>query len=48
MVIESMKMEIPVTAPAAARVAELRCSERKAVNAGQVLIYLDQENGHAA
>jgi urea carboxylase len=48
MIIESMKMEIPVIAPAAARVAELRCSERKAVNAGQTLVYLSQENGHAA
>jgi len=48
MIIESMKMEIPVTAPAAARVAELRCAERKAVNAGQTLVYLSQENDHAA
>lgn len=48
MIIESMKMEIPVTAPSAARVAELRCSERKSVNAGQTLVYLVQETGHAA
>jgi urea carboxylase len=48
MIIESMKMEIAVTAPAAARVAELRCSERKAVSAGQTLIYLIGETDHAA
>ncbi len=47
-IIESMKMEIAVTAPAAGRVAELRCSERKAVSAGQTLIYLTGENDHAA
>jgi len=42
-----MKMEIAVTAPSAGRVVELRCSERKSVSAGQILIYLSGENDHA-
>jgi urea carboxylase len=48
LIIESMKMEIAVTAPSAGQVVELRCSERKAVSAGQILIYLSGENDHAA
>jgi urea carboxylase len=49
LVIESMKMEISVTAPAAGQVAELRCNERKAVAAGQTLILLaPQETPDAA
>ena len=47
LIIESMKMEIAVTAPSAGRVVELRCSERKSVSAGQILIYLSGENDHA-
>jgi urea carboxylase len=49
LVIESMKMEISVTAPAAGEVAELRCNERKAVAAGQTLVLLaPQETPDAA
>jgi urea carboxylase len=49
MVIESMKMEISITAPGPGQVAELRCSERKAVSAGQTLILLARtETIHAA
>lgn len=36
-VVESMKMEIPVTAPADGVVAELRCAEGRAVALGQIL-----------
>jgi len=49
LVIESMKMEISVTAPAAGQVAELRCNERKAVSAGQTVVLLTpQETSDAA
>jgi urea carboxylase len=37
-IVESMKMEMPVTAPAAGIVVELRCSEGRAVATGQILI----------
>jgi urea carboxylase len=43
LVIESMKMEISVTAPAAGLVVALRCDERKSVAAGQTLILLSCE-----
>jgi urea carboxylase len=42
MVVESMKMEIDVIAPQAGRITELRCSERKAVAAGQTMIVFRQ------
>jgi len=37
LILESMKMEIPVLAPRKGRVAELRVSEGDAVTEGQVL-----------
>jgi acetyl-CoA carboxylase biotin carboxyl carrier protein len=39
-VLESMKMEIPVEAPSAGRVAEIRVSEGDAVEEGDVLAVL--------
>jgi acetyl-CoA carboxylase biotin carboxyl carrier protein len=41
MVIESMKMEIPVTAPKAGRVKEIRVKESDVVKEGQVLVVLE-------
>jgi len=38
--VESMKMELPVTAPVAGRVEELRCSEGKLVLFAQILVVL--------
>jgi acetyl-CoA carboxylase biotin carboxyl carrier protein len=40
-ILESMKMEMPVEAEAAGRVAEIRCSEGQAVQEGQVLVVLE-------
>jgi len=42
-VVESMKMEIPVTAPVAGVVTELRCAEGRAVALGQVLAVINPE-----
>ena len=39
-IIESMKMEMPVEAPEAGTVAEIRCKETEAVAEGQVLVVL--------
>jgi acetyl-CoA carboxylase biotin carboxyl carrier protein len=39
-VLESMKMEMPLEAPEAGRVVEIRCREAQAVNEGEVLIVL--------
>jgi len=39
-VVESMKMEFPVLAPAAGTVLQLRCKEASGVTAGQSLIVL--------
>jgi acetyl-CoA carboxylase biotin carboxyl carrier protein len=41
MIIESMKMEIPVTAPKAGRVKEIRVKETDVVKEGQVLVVLE-------
>ena len=41
LVLESMKMEIPVEAPRAGRVAELRVAEGDSVEEGAVLVVLD-------
>lgn len=41
MVIESMKMEIPVLAPKAGRVAELLVAEKDAVAAEQIVAWID-------
>jgi acetyl-CoA carboxylase biotin carboxyl carrier protein len=39
-ILESMKMEMPVEAPEAGKVAEVRCAEGQAVNEGDVLVTL--------
>ena len=41
-IIESMKMEMPVEAPEAGTVAEIRCKEAEAVSEGQVLVVLNK------
>jgi len=41
LVVESMKMEIPVVAPRAGRLLELRAAEGDAVAEGQVLAVLE-------
>ncbi len=40
-ILESMKMEMPVEATAAGRVKEIRCREGQAVNEGDVLVVLE-------
>ena len=40
-ILESMKMEMPVEAEVAGRVAQICCTEGQAVQEGQVLIVLD-------
>ncbi|HZZ83822.1 MAG TPA: acetyl-CoA carboxylase biotin carboxyl carrier protein subunit [Anaeromyxobacteraceae bacterium] len=40
-IIESMKMEMPVEATAAGRVKEIRCKEGQAVSEGDVLVVLE-------
>lgn len=42
-VVESMKMEIPLLAPATGIVAELRCAEGRAVSLGQILAVITEE-----
>ena len=41
-ILESMKMEIPVTAPSAGRVAEVLVAEEQMVAEGQVLLILER------
>ena len=41
MILESMKMEIPVTAPAAGTVAEVRVAPDDNVQEGDVVVVLD-------
>ena len=41
LIVESMKMEIPVTAPAAGRVAEVKVTEGDAVTDQQILLVLE-------
>ena len=41
MVLESMKMEIPVTAPAAGRVTRIHVKEGQAVQEGQLLAEIE-------
>lgn len=41
LIVESMKMEIPITAPAAGRVAEVKVMEGDAVTEQQVLVVLE-------
>ncbi|MBX7115428.1 MAG: acetyl-CoA carboxylase biotin carboxyl carrier protein subunit [Myxococcaceae bacterium] len=40
-IIESMKMEMPVEAPSAGTVKEILCAEAKPVNEGDVLVVLE-------
>jgi acetyl-CoA carboxylase biotin carboxyl carrier protein len=40
-ILESMKMEMPVEAPAEGTVREIRCKEGEAVDEGKVLAVLD-------
>ncbi|WP_240756713.1 biotin/lipoyl-binding carrier protein [Roseicella aquatilis] len=40
LLLESMKMEIPVAAPAAGKVAEIRVEEGETVSEGQLLLVL--------
>ena len=41
-ILESMKMEMPVEAPEAGKVAEVRCKEGQPVSEGEVLMVLDK------
>ena len=41
LILESMKMEIPVEAPRAGRIAELRVAEGDSIEEGAVLVVLD-------
>ena len=48
MIIESMKMEIPVEAPQAGRISEIRVEEGQSIEEGDVLVVLvasDQAQG---
>jgi acetyl-CoA carboxylase biotin carboxyl carrier protein len=40
-ILESMKMEMPVEAPSAGKVSSIACKEGQAVNEGDVLLTLD-------
>ena len=40
-ILESMKMEMPVEAPANGTVESIKCSEGQAVNEGDALVVLD-------
>jgi biotin carboxyl carrier protein len=40
-IIESMKMELPVEAPGAGRVSEIRVEEGQSIDEGDVLVVLD-------
>ena len=40
-ILESMKMEMPVEAPASGKVASIACSEGQAVSEGDVLLTLE-------
>jgi acetyl-CoA carboxylase biotin carboxyl carrier protein len=40
-ILESMKMEMPVESPAAGRISELRCAEGQAVEEGAVLAVVE-------
>jgi acetyl-CoA carboxylase biotin carboxyl carrier protein len=41
LILESMKMEIPVSAPAAGRVTEIRVAEKDLVEEGQVVAVIE-------
>lgn len=41
-ILESMKMEMPIEAPEAGKVAEVRCKEGQSVSEGEVLVVLEK------
>ncbi len=41
LIIESMKMEIPVESPAAGRIAEIRVQEGQSIEEGDILVVLE-------
>jgi acetyl-CoA carboxylase biotin carboxyl carrier protein len=41
LILESMKMEIPVEAPCAGRVAEVRVAEGDSIDEGRILVVID-------
>jgi urea carboxylase len=41
LIVESMKMEITITAPSAGKIREIRCVEGRPVNAGETLVVLE-------
>jgi acetyl-CoA carboxylase biotin carboxyl carrier protein len=43
MILESMKMEIPINAPIAGRVTRIHAREGESVQEGQLLIEVDEE-----
>jgi acetyl-CoA carboxylase biotin carboxyl carrier protein len=40
-ILESMKMEMPIEAPSAGKIATIQCAETQAVNEGDVLITIE-------
>ena len=44
-IVESMKMELPIEAPAAGTVAEVRVAEGERLAEGAVVVVLSQESG---
>ena len=44
LILESMKMEIPVSAPAAGRVLEIRVAETDLVEEGQIVAVLETDD----
>jgi len=44
LVVESMKMEIPISAPTAGRIAEIRVAEKDLVEEGQIVAVLDADD----
>jgi len=47
-VLESMKMEMPLAAPCAGRIAELRVAEGQQLEAGQAILEVERESGKEA
>ena len=41
MILESMKMEVTVSASRAGKIREIRCAEGRPVNAGETLVVLE-------
>ncbi len=41
LIIESMKMEIPVEAPSAGRISEIRVAEGQSIEEGDIVVVLD-------